>query len=97
MEGFARERILPRPSAPPRRSLAVPHATLVSLTRSSPPTTQCPNTTGAELRSVSTEAGMYAIRARRKSVSEKDFLEAVNKVIKGYKKFSSTPKYMVYN
>ena len=31
------------------------------------------------------------------SVSEKDFLDSVNKVIKGYKKFSATPKYMVYN
>mmetsp|Transcript_26826 Transcript_26826/g.44713 ORF Transcript_26826/g.44713 Transcript_26826/m.44713 type:complete len:456 (+) Transcript_26826:127-1494(+) len=57
----------------------------------------CPNTTGAELRSVCTEAGMFSIRARRKSVSEKDFLDSVNKVVKGYKKFSSTPKYMVYN
>lgn len=57
----------------------------------------CPNTTGAELHSVCTEAGMYAIRARRKNVSEKDFLDSVNKVVKGYKKFSSTPKYMVYN
>jgi 26S proteasome regulatory subunit T1 len=57
----------------------------------------CPNTTGAELHSVCTEAGMYSIRARRKSVSEKDFLDSVNKVVKGYKKFSSTPKYMVYN
>lgn len=57
----------------------------------------CPNTTGAELRSVCTEAGMYAIRARRKSASEKDFLDSINKVIKGYQKFSSTPKYMVYN
>lgn len=57
----------------------------------------CPNTTGAELHSVCTEAGMFAIRARKKSVSEKDFLDSVNKVIKGYKKFSSTPKYMVYN
>jgi 26S proteasome regulatory subunit T1 len=57
----------------------------------------CPNCTGAELRSVCTEAGMFAIRARRKSVSEKDLLDAINKVIKGYKKFSSTPKYMVYN
>jgi len=57
----------------------------------------CPNTTGAELRSVCTEAGMFAIRARRKSVSEKDFLDSINKVIKGYQKFSSTPKYMVYN
>lgn len=57
----------------------------------------CPNTSGAELRSVCTEAGMYAIRARRKSVSEKDFLDSVEKVIKGYKKFSAMPKYMVYN
>jgi len=57
----------------------------------------CPNTTGAELRSVCTEAGMFAIRARRKSISEKDLIEAINKVIKGYSKFSATPKYMVYN
>jgi ATP-dependent 26S proteasome regulatory subunit len=40
----------------------------------------CPNTTGAELHSVCTEAGMYAIRARRKSASEKDFLDSINKV-----------------
>eukprot|EP00301_Raphidiophrys_heterophryoidea_P018391 c337_g1_i1.p1 GENE.c337_g1_i1~~c337_g1_i1.p1 ORF type:complete len:441 (-),score=119.24 c337_g1_i1:86-1354(-) len=57
----------------------------------------CPNTTGAELRSVCTEAGMFAIRARRKLVTEKDMLDAVQKVVKGYQKFSSTPKYMVYN
>ena len=40
----------------------------------------CPNSTGADIRSVCTEAGMYAIRARRKTVTEKDFLESVNKV-----------------
>ena len=90
----------------------------------------CPNSTGADIRSVCTEAGMFAIRARRKTVTEKDFLESVNKVsyfivcvvcclskyvnvqllcldlrygihfvqvIKGYQKFSATPKYMVYN
>ena len=57
----------------------------------------CPNTTGAELRSVCTEAGMFAIRARRKSISEKDLIDAINKVVKGYSKFSATPKYMVYN
>ena len=55
------------------------------------------NLPGADIRSVCTEAGMYAIRARRKTVTEKDFLDAVNKVIKGYQKFSATPKYMVYN
>ena len=48
-------------------------------------------------RSVCTEAGMYAIRSRRKVASEKDFLDAVNKVIKSYAKFSSTPRYMTYN
>eukprot|EP00002_Diphylleia_rotans_P037079 TRINITY_DN824_c0_g1_i5.p1 TRINITY_DN824_c0_g1~~TRINITY_DN824_c0_g1_i5.p1 ORF type:complete len:426 (+),score=124.20 TRINITY_DN824_c0_g1_i5:56-1333(+) len=57
----------------------------------------CPNGTGADIRSVCTEAGMFAIRARRKAVSEKDMLDAINKVIKSYAKFSATPKYMVYN
>jgi len=57
----------------------------------------CPNSTGAEIRSVCTEAGMFAIRARRKLATEKDFLEAINKVIKANAKFSSTPKYMTYN
>lgn len=57
----------------------------------------CPSATGAELRSVCTEAGMFAIRERRKIVTEKDFLMAVEKVIKGYAKFSSTPRYLTYN
>jgi 26S proteasome regulatory subunit T1 len=57
----------------------------------------CPNSTGADIRSVCTEAGMFAIRDRRKTVNEKDFLDAIAKVIKGYAKFSATPKYMVYN
>jgi 26S proteasome regulatory subunit T1 len=57
----------------------------------------CPNATGADIRSVCTEAGMFAIRARRKVITEKDLLEAVDKVIKGYSKFSATHKYMVYN
>ncbi|KAG6788793.1 hypothetical protein POTOM_004870 [Populus tomentosa] len=39
----------------------------------------CLNSTGADIRSVCTEAGMFAIRARRKTVTEKDFLDAVNK------------------
>ncbi|KAK4736264.1 hypothetical protein R3W88_010525 [Solanum pinnatisectum] len=57
----------------------------------------CPNSTGADIRSVCTEAGTYAIRARRTTITEKDFLDAVNKVVKRYQKFSATPKYMVYN
>jgi ATP-dependent 26S proteasome regulatory subunit len=38
--------------------------------------------TDAEWHSVSTEAGLFAISARRKSVSEKDFLGRVDKVMK---------------
>ncbi|KAI0003303.1 hypothetical protein BJV74DRAFT_793548 [Russula compacta] len=53
----------------------------------------CPNTTGAELRSVATEAGMFAIRARRKVATERDFLDAVEKVVRQGTKFSSTPLY----
>nr|BAN64962.1 26S protease regulatory subunit 7, putative [Babesia bovis] len=47
----------------------------------------CPNSTGADLRSVCTEAGMFAIRSRRKTITEKDFIDAITKVIQGYKKF----------
>lgn len=57
----------------------------------------CPNSTGAELRSVCTEAGMFAIRSRRKVASEKDFLDAVEKVIKQGGKFSSSGLYQQYN
>jgi 26S proteasome regulatory subunit T1 len=57
----------------------------------------CPNSSGAEIRSVCCEAGMFAIRARRKAISEKDLIMAIEKVIKGYSKFSATQKYAVYN
>jgi 26S proteasome regulatory subunit T1 len=57
----------------------------------------CPNTTGADIKSVCTEAGMFAIRQRKKSISEKDLMDAIEKVVKGHSKFSATNKYMVYN
>ena len=50
----------------------------------------CPNSTGAEIRSVCTEAGMFAIRARRKAISERDLLDSIDKVIKGNSRFSAT-------
>ena len=57
----------------------------------------CPNATGADIRSVCTEAGIISFRSRRKAITEKDFLESIKKVIKGYAKFSATPSYMQYN
>jgi len=57
----------------------------------------CNSTTGADIRSVCIEAGMYAIRERRKFITEKDLLDSIEKVIKGYSKFSANKKYMVYN
>jgi 26S proteasome regulatory subunit T1 len=57
----------------------------------------CNGATGAELRSVCIEAGMFAIRDRRKVAIENDFFKAVDKVIKEGAKFSSTPRYLTYN
>mmetsp|Transcript_29242 Transcript_29242/g.57215 ORF Transcript_29242/g.57215 Transcript_29242/m.57215 type:complete len:405 (+) Transcript_29242:42-1256(+) len=57
----------------------------------------CLYSTGADLRSICTEAGMFAIRKGRKFVNENDFLKAINKVIKEYARFSATPKYLNYN
>jgi 26S proteasome regulatory subunit T1 len=39
---------------------------------------------------------MFAIRARKKAISEKDFLKAIEK-IKYDSRFSATEKYKVYN
>jgi len=50
----------------------------------------CPNCTGADIRSVCTESGMFAIRARRKNITEKDIIAAIDKVVKGHSKFSAT-------
>ncbi|GKT25414.1 26S proteasome regulatory subunit 7B [Aduncisulcus paluster] len=55
-----------------------------------------PNSTGADIKSVCVEAGMFAVRERRKVISEKDLLKAIEKVIKGYSKFSATGQYMQY-
>ena len=41
------------------------------------------------------QAGMFAIRARRKVASERDFLDAVEKVVRQGTKFSST--YVFYS
>jgi 26S proteasome regulatory subunit T1 len=57
----------------------------------------CPFSTGADLRSICTEAGMFAIRKNKIIVSENDFLKAINKVIKKYAKFNATPKYINFN
>ena len=39
----------------------------------------------------------FVSKEENNSETRNDFLDSVNKVVKGYKKFSSTPKYMVYN
>ena len=55
------------------------------------------NCTGADIRSVCIEGGMFAIRARRKTITEKDLLDSIEKVIKGYSKFSANKKYRIFN
>ena len=36
---------------------------------------------GADLKAICTEAGMFAIRAERKKVISKDFMDAIDKII----------------
>ncbi|RWS24690.1 26S protease regulatory subunit 7-like protein, partial [Leptotrombidium deliense] len=57
----------------------------------------CTNSTGADICSVCTEAGMHAIRERRRIALESDFLKAVNKVMKTNSKFGATAIYMTFN
>lgn len=40
---------------------------------------------------------MFAIRDRRRVATEKDFLNGIEKIIKGQSKFSSTSLYAQYN
>lgn len=56
-----------------------------------------PSCSGAEIRSICTEAGMFCLRERRRLISEGDFLKAIDKVVKGYKKFVSEAKYLIAN
>ena len=55
------------------------------------------NCTGADIRSVCIEAGMFAIRTRRKTITEKDLMDSIEKVIKVYSKFSANKKYIIFN
>ena len=41
---------------------------------------QTENFTGAELKALTTEAGYFAIRADKKKVTQKDFIEAIEVV-----------------
>lgn len=56
-----------------------------------------PGTSGSEIRSICTEAGMFCIREKRRLVNEADFIKAIDKVVKGYKKFISGSKYLIAN
>ena len=40
---------------------------------------------------------MFAIRARRKTVTERDFLDAVDKVIRRDRKFTGFAEYQAHN
>ncbi len=41
--------------------------------------------TGADIKAIATEAGMFAIRKEADSIIQEDFLDATNKVLKNYK------------
>ena len=41
--------------------------------------------TGADIKAICTEAGMYAIRAESETITEKHFIDAIAKVLKKVK------------
>lgn len=57
----------------------------------------CPDSSGAEISSVCREAGIFAMRANRREIIEADFIKAIEKVIKGYRKFINQGKYLTAN
>jgi proteasome regulatory subunit len=42
---------------------------------------QTEGTTGADIKAICTEAGMFAIRKESEIIKEKDFMDAINKVM----------------
>ena len=51
--------------------------------------------TGADIKAICTEAGMYAIRRDADMIKENDFLDAINKVMrKAKEKFLDSRLYM---
>lgn len=70
-------------SSIPPLSIVLPPALVLPATLHDP-STACP---APSARSICTEAGMFAIRARRHTVTEEDFLKAVNKARQGLRTY----------
>jgi proteasome regulatory subunit len=49
--------------------------------------------TGADIKAICTEAGMFAIRRDADVITNEDFIKAINKIIKKDKIFSTEPKF----
>ncbi|MFW9970521.1 MAG: proteasome-activating nucleotidase [Candidatus Odinarchaeota archaeon] len=60
--------------------------TLVGMTR---------DTTGADIKAICTEAGMFAIRRDSDIITKEDFINAINKIMKTDKIKSSSPEFFV--
>lgn len=43
------------------------------------------------------DVAVFKLSFVAQSISERDLIEAIAKVVKGYRKFSATPRYLVYN
>ena len=50
-------------------------------------------TTGADIKAICTEAGMFAIRRDADVITNEDFIKAINKITKKDKIFSTEPKF----
>jgi proteasome regulatory subunit len=64
----------------------IKHKILISLTK---------NATGADIKSICTEAGMFAIRRDSDTISQKDFMNAIEKIMRKTKESSKESKMVV--
>ncbi len=54
--------------------------------------------TGADIKSICTEAGFYALRSERRYVTQDDFIKAINKVLKNrFRPYTNASEYIVRN
>jgi len=94
---FDRHIEIPLPDSVARQSIFEIHTRMMNITEDinfDILVARTEGTTGADIKTIVTEAGMFAIRERQKQVQHRDFLKAIDKVLSKQNNTSSANLYM---
>ena len=94
---FDRHIEIPLPDSVARQSIFEIHTRMMSITEDinfDILVARTEGTTGADIKTIVTEAGMFAIRERKKQVQHRDFLKAIDKVLSKQNNTSLANLYM---